>query len=113
MQGQLANYSGVAHDVGWEERGLWTDDVVGRYRAAHKALERSRAPGDRSGRTVLAAGLRVLADDLLARGLTELIYATALGQPERAWVNAGDVARRHAFDIDRRSDAEPPGSHRR
>jgi hypothetical protein len=41
----------------------------------------------------------VLADDLLARGLIELNYAAALGQPDRAWVTAGDVARRHLFDL--------------
>ena len=55
--------------------------------------------GDISGARRLARPLLALADDLLARGLLELTYAIALGQPERAWVTAADVAKRHTFGM--------------
>ena len=45
----------------------------------------------------LADTLRLLADDLLARGLSELAYAVALGDPDRAAAPAGEVAGRHDF----------------
>jgi hypothetical protein len=45
--------------------------------------------------------LRVLADDLLARGLTTLAYAVALGHADSALIHAGDAAARHDFGLRR------------
>lgn len=60
-------------------------------------LERA-ARTSRSGEAShLAVTLRLLADDLLARGLVQYAYAVALGQPSRATVSAGEVASRHDF----------------
>ena len=47
----------------------------------------------------IASALRSLTDELLARGVTELVYAIALGQPDGALVTAGDAATRHDFGI--------------
>lgn len=46
-----------------------------------------------------AAALRGIADELFARGLTELVYATALGQPDRSLIVARDAAERHNFGL--------------
>ena len=61
--------------------------------------QRRHVRADTSGVRRLGRPLLALADDLLARGLLELTYAIALGQPERAWVTAADVAKRHTFGI--------------
>jgi hypothetical protein len=96
---QVAELAHVARVVGFEEADAWPGDTAARYRAAAQTIERMPASSDRKRRGALARALRVLADDLLARGLMELSYAAALGQPERAWITAGDVARRHSFDL--------------
>jgi hypothetical protein len=43
--------------------------------------------------------LRLLADDLLARGLMQLAYAAALGQREGVSISAADAAGRHDFGL--------------
>ncbi len=90
--------SEVAHAVGWDEPGVWPADVRERSVSVRASLEGGAAGGAKTeqGRT---RALGVLADDLLARGLMDLAYAAALGQPDRAWVTAGDVARHHAFEL--------------
>jgi hypothetical protein len=49
--------------------------------------------------TSIASALRLIADDLFARGLTEMVYAIALGQPDRLVISAGDGADRHDFGL--------------
>jgi hypothetical protein len=63
------------------------------------ALER-KAPAARNGREI--ARLRVAADVQLARGLLELVYAVALGEPERTAISAADAAARHDFGFESR-----------
>jgi hypothetical protein len=62
-------------------------------------LKRVARDGDPRGAQAVAAALRVLADDLLARGLLELAYAAAFGQPDRGSISLADVAVRHDFGL--------------
>jgi hypothetical protein len=79
----------VGQDVGWEARspGFLT------------ALRRHAVSDDTRAATRLAPDLRLAADDLLARGLVELTYAVALGQPERIPISAAEAAARHGFGM--------------
>jgi hypothetical protein len=99
VQRAAAHLAAVAQAVGWEPAADWTGDVAERYQAISRTLTAAAGAGDVGGARPLARPLRALSDDLLARGLLELTYAIALGQPERAWVTAGDVAKRHTFGI--------------
>ena len=47
----------------------------------------------------LAPRLRMMAADVWARGVVELTYVIAVGQPEHAAVSIADIARRHDFDL--------------
>ena len=94
-----AHLSAVGQAVGWEGPGDWTGDAAERYGTVSRALAVAARGADTSGVRRLGRRLLALADDLLARGLLELTYAIALGQPERAWVTAGDVAKRHTFGL--------------
>jgi hypothetical protein len=85
----------VAAAAGLDDEETWDrTDVPRRYRDAAAMLQ--RADGVETARRA-AAALRVLADDLLARGLSELAYAVALGQ--RASISADDAATRHDFGL--------------
>jgi hypothetical protein len=100
--------SEIARSVDWtDDDNEDTGDTRARYRevaamfggatsGAAAARPAPRAP-PRTGAATTA--LRVLADALFARGLLELTYAAALGQPDRAWISAGDAARSHDFGI--------------
>jgi hypothetical protein len=94
-----AHLAAVGQAVGWEPSTDWTHDVEERYEGVFRRLTAAAGGGDAGGARRLARPLRALSDDLLARGLLELTYAIALGQPERAWVTAGDVAKRHTLGI--------------
>lgn len=78
----------VAQAVAWER----CSDVAG-------DLQRAARDGDVGAAPHLVAALRLLADDLLARGLKELTYAAAMGQPERAPISADAAASRHDFGL--------------
>ena len=80
--------------LGWERTG-----VPGRYREVAATLGRAARDADVSAVSRLAPALRLLADDLLARGLLDLVYAVALGQADRASISADDVASRHDFGL--------------
>lgn len=106
----------VAKAVRWEGTEGWEgSDVPDRYREVAAALLRAARDGDVDAASRLAPPLRVLADDLLGRGLLELAYAAALGQPDRALISAADAAGRHDFGLrsrgaDRGSPWRLPGA---
>ena len=84
--------------LGFDRRELWNgSDVPRRCREAAAELARASAA---PARQRAAAALRLIGDDLLARGLMELAYAVALGQPDRATIRADAAARRHDFGLD-------------
>jgi hypothetical protein len=99
LRDHVTELSAIGRAVGWAAAGDWAGDVPQRYDTVAEALGRAARAGDVNGARALAPPLLVLSDDLLARGLLELTYAAALGQPERTWVRAADVATRHSFDI--------------
>jgi hypothetical protein len=94
----------VEHAVGWDAQD-WSDDqqqwlgadTRDRARDVSAALQRAEQRGDRAGAARLAPAILLLADALLSRGLTELVYATALGRPERAGFSAEEAAAHHDF----------------
>ncbi len=94
-----ADLAAVGQAVGWEPPGDWTGDAADRYGTLSRALALAAGAGNVSAARRLARPLLALSDDLLARGLLELTYAIALGQPERAWVTAADVAKRHTLGV--------------
>jgi hypothetical protein len=62
-------------------------------------LQRAADTGDIRGAARLAPELRLLADQLLARGLLELAYGVALGQRDGISIVATDAASRHDFGV--------------
>jgi hypothetical protein len=74
-------------------------DLHRRYRDLAARLERLSREADLRDAPHLSPDLRVLADDLAARGLAQLVYAAAMGQRERTAITAGDAARRHEFGL--------------
>ena len=70
-----------------------------RQRGVIAALRRAAAAGDLGAAPRLAPGLRLLADELTARGLTELAYAAALGDRDGIALAAGTAAERHDFGV--------------
>src|SRR5262249_31628487 len=100
----LGREAGVADRV--EQGGPWFETDEGdtaraakRFRDLSGALDRAARDGDIRGAPRLAPMLRDSADDFMARGLLELAYAAALGQPDRAAIAASDAASRHEFGL--------------
>jgi hypothetical protein len=96
---QEANtFEQVGRAMGWNEDGPWQGtDTLRSSREIAVELRRIEQSNDLKSASRLAAPLRLLADDLLARGLSELVYAVALGQPDAASISAGEAASRHDF----------------
>jgi hypothetical protein len=63
------------------------------------ALQRAARSGDVNAASRLAPGLRLIADELLARGLMEWAYAAALGPRDGISISAADAAGRHDFGL--------------
>jgi hypothetical protein len=99
LRRSATDLSAVGQAVGWEPSEDWTGDAPDRYSTLTAALAVAAGAGDVNGARRLARPMLALSDDLLARGLLDLTYAIALGQPERTWVTAADVARRHTFGM--------------
>ena len=61
------------------------------------ALQRAAEAGDLPAARRLVPALRSLADDLLARGLVEMVYAAAIGSGGGMSLSAAEAASRHDF----------------
>ncbi len=95
LRRHAAEMDRVAQDVDWP---AWQGtDAASRYQDAAAALQRATRDGEVRVAQPFGQALRLLADDLSARGLTDLAYAAALGQPDGGTVLASDAARRHDF----------------
>ena len=100
LREEAENLAKIASAVGCTTGELWRgSDVAHQCADLVTALQRAAQDGDGRAASRLAAGVRNLADDMLARGLMELTYAVALGQRERALITADDGARRHDFGL--------------
>ena len=91
----LARVVQVEHDDG---QGA-PDGLPEEGREATAALRAAAASGNTRGAARQAPALRMLADDMLARGLMELAYASALGQRQGISVSAAEAAGRHDFGL--------------
>ncbi|HEX2309529.1 MAG TPA: hypothetical protein VHH91_02330, partial [Vicinamibacterales bacterium] len=98
VTGAQRNLARLADDVGIDGTGCPVE-LAGRYRKVAADLDRAARSRSVSAVPGIVGQLLVLADDLLARGLTELVYASALGQPDRDWIAARDLADRHDFNV--------------
>lgn len=81
----------LARELGWDTA------PPPAYGQTISVLRQIRDPGDRRIQTRVVPALLSIADDLLARTLTELAYAAALGHAERTSASASEVAARHDF----------------
>jgi hypothetical protein len=103
---EAETFEAVVRDMGWDDGP--PDDSSPPYEAVASAFrgrserDRAMAPADLSSR------LRVLGDDLAARGLLELTYAAALGDPDANPISAAEAADRHDFGERRDGAASPP-----
>jgi hypothetical protein len=68
-----------------------------RERAVVRTLQRTAREGKLRAAARLAPALRLLADELLARGLIEFAYAAALGERDGFSIPAAEAAGRHDF----------------
>jgi hypothetical protein len=97
---QSAALEHVAQSVGWETTGSGgrtVGEVPDAYRETAAALRRMARDSTVRDAARLVPALSGLADDLLGRGLADVAYAGAMGQPDRIPIPAGDAARRHEF----------------
>ncbi len=96
----LRRFKDAGAAVGFDAADAWTNhDAPKRYKEAVSSLQRAASGGDRAAASRVAPAIRLLADDLLARGLKEIVYAASLGQPDRMTISAGDAADRHDFSM--------------
>lgn len=93
----LRNAADLVAHIGKAVADDLSDDDADRYRKIAESLERAHRTADASECARLAAALRELADGLLGRGLVDLAYAVAFGQPGAAAISAREAARRHDF----------------
>jgi len=87
-------------------------NVLASYRETTAALKRAAAAGDVRAASRLIPALRLLADELTARGLLEWAYAAALGPRDGMSIPATEAASRHDFGLHgaggRRAAWRPP-----
>jgi hypothetical protein len=108
IQRQKAEIGSAAQLVGLTDEQAWLDDVLpGRYRELTDQLQRLAATNASTTSARVVGALRTLADDLAARGLTEIVYAVAMGDPESLPISIEDAASRHDFGM------TSPGTRRR
>jgi hypothetical protein len=89
----------AGRQAGFDVEDEWDSVSIARYQALAGPLGRLKSSGSAGAAARLVPAIRELADVLAARGLLELAYAVALGQPDRTWIAAGDAARRHDFGL--------------
>lgn len=69
------------------------------WRSELASLTKAARSGNVKAAAKTAPALRLIADELLARGLTEMAYAAALGERDGFSISAPDAARRHDFGL--------------
>ena len=69
------------------------------WRSILATVTREARSGNVKAAARTAPALRLIGDELLARGLTEMAYAAALGERDGLSITAPDAARRHDFGL--------------
>jgi hypothetical protein len=100
LRQQAATVEEIAKAAALDDTTVWGGaGIVERYREASAALKRAGDAADIGGARRLSSSFLTLADDLLGRGLMEVVYAVALGQPDSVPISAADAASRHDFGL--------------
>jgi hypothetical protein len=94
---EAAAFDAVVHDMGWDDASGAPVYSSLRYEEIARMLHARSGKRGRAASTDLVSRLRVLGDQLTARGLMELAYAAALGDPAANPITAEDAANRHQF----------------
>lgn len=95
---QLAR-AAVAGDAAMASNGAAGAPAPPCCRGVSDALQRAAEAGDLPAARRLMPALRSLADDLLARGLSEMVYAAAIGSRVGMSLSAAEAASRHDFGL--------------
>jgi hypothetical protein len=93
-------FAEVARSLGWDRTDGRSAGDGSASRGTAEDLQRALRSGELRRAARLGPSLRGLADDLLARGLLNVVYAAALGQPGSIPITADDAASRHYFGRD-------------
>ena len=99
LQQQAQAFSRIARREGAEEDDESVAEMFASHRDTASALQRAARSGDLNAASRLAPTLRLIADELLARGLVEWTYAAALGPRDGISISAADAAARHDFGL--------------
>ena len=99
LQQQAQAFSRIGRPESPEENEESVTDVLAAHRDTASALQRAARSGDLNGASRLAPAVRLIADQLLARGLLEWTYAAALGPRDGISITAADAAARHDFGL--------------
>jgi hypothetical protein len=100
LRQETANFAAIGSALGWDSPERVTQsEWHRRQREAADALKRALDTADSRSASRVVPSMLSLADDLLGRGLMELAYAVALGQPARTMIPADEAAGRHDFGL--------------
>ena len=95
---QLEALNRIAGDVALDNGEAWMGTgVPRRSRDALETLRRATEGQGPGAAARVAPAIRLLADDLLARGLRAIVYSVAFGMSEQTWATAAEAAARHDF----------------
>jgi hypothetical protein len=97
LQQQAQAFSRISRPEGSDSGEETIADTLAEYREVSELLQRAAHADDVTGAARVAPALRIVADDLLARGLTEWTYAAALGPRDGISISAAEAASRHDF----------------
>jgi hypothetical protein len=98
LRQHAANIAEVERSLELRE-GDQSDEMAARHRDLTESVERLGSPGGAALVPRTVAALNLFADELAARGLTEIVYATALGQPDSIAISVEEAASRHEFGL--------------
>jgi hypothetical protein len=97
VQQQAQAFARISRPEASESGEETAADAPGEYREVATSLQRAARLDDLSGAAKMAPALRIVADDLLARGLIEWAYAAALGPRDGISITAAEATSHHDF----------------
>ena len=99
MQQQAQAFSRILRPEAPEPAEESAADTPVEYQDVSAALQRAARVDDVTGAAKLAPALRIVADDLVARGLMEWAYAAAIGPRDGISISAREAASHHDFGL--------------
>jgi hypothetical protein len=105
---QLEGLNRIGGDVALDDGEAWMGTgVPRRYSDALETLRRATEGQGPGAAARVAPAIRLLADDLLAKGLRAIVYSVAFGMAEQTSATAAEAARRHDFGFGSARGAGP------